>query len=387
MVNVRSCIGPSYGQLRSLSSGRGPFPIIPGLVETLTSAPSQPDETIARVLGTCAGYAYSDESTVATMMTRLGIPDNRCLQISEIVDAMFICSNAFVVQSSDNRVVIVCYRGTEPANIINWLTDLTIEPTCIQIPPREALGQANGDLYVHGGFYRNVRATRYRVGEALAHALAQRSIHQPDIGDTAATLKPLEALYITGHSLGGAMAALMTILIHTDPDYAPLRPLLKGVYTFGQPMIGSPDLAAACEASGIGALLHRYVYRHDVVPQVPPKQNGRFKHFGNERRYVAAWEDRPSSEQMDALGLLEVPLDFAARQIPGLAGLQFRYSLDDHGPQYYIQALTPAGAATEFGDTNLGVVPPPASPAVLNRLTAPLRAIAGTGVRILTNAR
>jgi hypothetical protein len=364
MAQTSSCTGPSYGELRRLSRGVGSFPIIPDLTGKLANAPSQPNETIARVLGTCAGYAYSDMATVATMMTRLGLPDNRCLQISEFVDAMFICSTAFIVQSSDNQVVILCYRGTQPTSIINWLTNLTIEPTAIQIPPKEALDQAKGNLYVHGGFYRNVRATRYRVGEALGQALAGRSVLAPDSDDTATKLLPLKALYITGHSLGGAMAALMAILMHTDPDYAPLLPVLKGVYTFGQPMIGSPDLAAACEASGIAALLHRYVYRGDVVPHVPPKQTGPFKHFGKELRYLTEWKDSPrATGQMDALGLLETPLDFVARQVPGLSKLHFRYSLDDHGPQHYIQALTPVGEPTEFGDRNLGVIP---SPAVLS---------------------
>ena len=152
MAQASSCTGPSYGELRRLSRGVGSFPIIPDLTGKLANAPSQPDETIARVLGTCAGYAYSDMATVATMMTRLGLPDNRCLQVSEFVDAMFICSTAFIVQSSDNQVVILCYRGTQPTSIINWLTDLTIEPTAIQIPTKEALDQAMGNLYVHGGF-------------------------------------------------------------------------------------------------------------------------------------------------------------------------------------------------------------------------------------------
>jgi hypothetical protein len=149
----------------------------------------------------------------------------------------------------------------------------------------------------------------------------------------------------------------MAILMHTDPDYTPLRPLLKGIYTFGQPMIGSPDLADACEASGIASLLHRYVYRHDVVAHVPPWQNGRFKHFGQELRYFDEWKDSPSTEQMNALGLLETPLDFVARQVPGLSKLRFRYSLDDHAPQHYIQALTRVGEPTEFGDSNLGIIP------------------------------
>ena len=126
----------------------------------------------------------------------------------------------------------------EPTNIMNWLTDLTIEPTLIQIPPSPSLAQAHEDkpMFVHGGFYRNVRATRYEIGRRLKRAVDGYPIHPPGRSETSAgASKPLKAIYVTGHSLGGAMAVLMAILVHIDPDYAPLRSVLKGVYTFGQP--------------------------------------------------------------------------------------------------------------------------------------------------------
>jgi Lipase (class 3) len=394
MVSTSGQVGPDYAQLRPLRSGGPlPFPIFKGLVDRLLEGPSgEPDDTVARVLGTCAGYAYSDESTVATMMTRLGLANNRCLRISEIVDAMLIVSNAFVIQSEDNRVMILCYRGTEPVNIINWLTDLAVEPVPIEIPRTQAFATAsNGKkMYVHGGFYRNVRATRYVVGEAMKHALDKESILESDRagqGPPRPDLNQLQALYITGHSLGGAMAALMTILIFTDPDYEPFRELLKGVYTFGQPMVGNPDLARACETSKVNAkpdaesiasLFHRYAYRYDVVPQVPPRQNGPFEHFGQEWRYFETWQKSPATTQMDALGLLETPLDFASRNIPGLSRLQFHHSLDDHGPQNYIQALTPVGQTTEFGDENLGTAAGIQSQSMLSKLSAPLVAMLRT---------
>jgi hypothetical protein len=360
MTSVSGCVGPGYSDLRPLSGGKGFSPIIDDLVDKLATPGPQPEGDIARALAICAGYSYADGDTVATMMTRLGLPNNHCLQVSEVVDAMFICSTAYVVQSADNRVAIVCYRGTQPTNLVNWLTDLTIEPTRIQIPANGKLVQTSGDMYVHGGFYRNVRATRYRVGEALGQAHSRHSILPPGSGHPAAPFRPrrLEALYLTGHSLGGAMAALMAILIHTDPSYEPFRRLLKGVYTFGQPMIGNQALADACQSVGLGELVHRYVYRHDVVPQVPPKEAGDFAHFGNEQRYFGKWEQSEHTGQMHAAGLLEIPADSAIRQIPGFSKVRLSHSLHDHGPQYYIGALTPSDAETEFGDHDLGTITP-----------------------------
>ncbi len=146
---------------------------------------------VRHVLAVCAGYAYSDEATVAMMMTRLGLERSRCAMVREVVDAMFICSTAFVIQSEDGRVVIVCYRGTEPANLINWLTDFDVEPDQV----RYNLDAESGDesYRVHAGFYRNVRATRYAVIEVLQRALAGRSI-MSDGGDEAAdgAIQPVE---------------------------------------------------------------------------------------------------------------------------------------------------------------------------------------------------
>jgi hypothetical protein len=181
------------------------------------------------------------------------------------------------------------------------------------------------------------------------------------------------------------MAVLMAILVHIDPDYAPFRTLLKGVYTFGQPMVGNLALAEACKEAGIADVIHRYVYRHDVVPHVPPKQTGSFHHFGAEQRYLTSWADSPNTTQMNAVGLAEIPLDFAARQFPGLSRIPFQHSLVDHGPEYYIQALTPEGGPTEFGDDNLGVVAGPSeSAAVLRRIASPFAAVASTAARVLT---
>jgi len=47
------------------------------------------------------------------MAARLGFDRPVCVRITQIVDAMFIFSTAYLVQSRCGRVVILCYRGTE----------------------------------------------------------------------------------------------------------------------------------------------------------------------------------------------------------------------------------------------------------------------------------
>src|SRR5215469_11295880 len=96
---TRRTIAPSFEQLRPMKPRSSPtFPVYAELANRLATATEFPDVTVAHVLGTCAGYAYSDHKTVAMIMARMGLEDNHCLMVAESVDAMFICSTAFLVQ-------------------------------------------------------------------------------------------------------------------------------------------------------------------------------------------------------------------------------------------------------------------------------------------------
>lgn len=231
----------------------------------------------------------------------MGLPDNACRMVGLYVDPMFISSTAFLVQSSDGRVVILVYRGTEPVNFINWLTDANVHPDKIAIAFETPPG------------------------------------------------------YIIGHRLGGAMSALLRVMLMKEPAYASIASKLRAVYTFGQPMIGTPELAAACDGDpDLREKVIRYVYRQDVVPHLPPRDTGRFAHFGREYRYDGSWpwdrSDRPTPQLGYTAQIVEAPLSAVARQFPLLRNVPFRYSGDDHLPHHYVSALTPPGVPTEFGD-------------------------------------
>jgi hypothetical protein len=348
---IADTAAPSYKQLRPMKPLATPtFPVYPKLSDTLATTAMHPNSTIAHVLGTCAGYAYSDEHIVATIMARMGLNDNHCLKIAESVDAMFICSTSFLVQSNCGRVLILCYRGTEPANFINWLTDTDVNPEKVSL----AFPGAPGTFELHAGFYRNVRATRYEVVTALQRALNGQSI----LVKGGQMPNPLEALYITGHSLGAAMAAVMAVMLSTDSAYAPLAAKLRAVYTFGQPMIGSPSLAEACNGHPfLGKNVTRYIYNHDVVPELPPTASGAFAHFGTEYQFQKKGDEgrwnvnaQPTKQLPNLLELVGAPIAFLAHQVRLFRNVPFQHSFDDHGPQHYIAALTPPGVRSEFGD-------------------------------------
>jgi hypothetical protein len=348
---ITQSTAPTYEALRPLKPARtSTFPVYARLADALVATREHPDEHVAHVMATCAGYAYSDAATVAMITARLGLEDNRCLQIDEIVDAMFICATSFLVQSQDGRALILCFRGTEPANFMNWLTDADVDAE--RIPIR--FGAGAGTFDVHGGFYRNVRAIRYEIVTALQRALNGQSI-LPDQGPVP---HRLEALYITGHSLGAAMAAMMAVMLLTESAYAPIAAKLRAVYTFGQPMIGTPELAAACDADPfLGQRVIRYIYADDAIPQLPPTVTGPFAHFGPEYQYritgdAGRWtlNQQPTRQERNLLDLAAAPMAFLARQLPALRRVRFPASLYDHGPQNYISALTPPGVRSEFGD-------------------------------------
>jgi len=361
-VFIEKAIAPPYTTLRPLKPRRtGTFPVYDDLAARLCDVEKTPDPTLAHVLATAAGYAYSDAETVSMMLARMGLESNHCLKVAMAVDAMFIESTAYLIQSQDGSVVILAYRGTQPANLINWLTDADVHPDQIAFP----FPDTDDTFAVHAGFYRNVRATRYAVISALKRALQGRSVL--DDGDGLASLPdggampgPMRALYLTGHSLGGAMAALMSVMLATEPEYVDeFGDVFRGAYTFGQPMVGAPAFAAQCDEHELLAdNVLRYVYRRDPVPHLPPKDSDRFQHFGREFTYGGAFPwaettDHPADQMGFVVELLGAAFGFVAGQLKALRGLPLQFSFNDHGPQHYVSALTPPGTPNEFGDAHL----------------------------------
>lgn len=89
---------------------------------------------------------------------------------------------------------------------------------------------------------------------------------------------PNEPIVFTGHSLGGALAVLALARAKKEGllDSPPYRG--KGsvavLDTYGQPRVGDAEFAKAFQQSVGDIPYHRYVYRNDPVPRLPPTGMG-----------------------------------------------------------------------------------------------------------------
>src|SRR5207249_44832 len=123
-------------------------------------------------------------------------------------------------------------------------------------------------------------------------------------------------LFIAGHSLGGALAAITAHRLVTELD-APVT----AVYTFGMPRPGSPAFAGAYDQRR-GMCTYRLVQGEDIVPTVAPSflgfhHLGRYLHCDRGAKFDAAKlsPDTQSDEPLfiegvssDVAGLLQQPL-------------------------------------------------------------------------------
>jgi triacylglycerol lipase len=187
-------------------------------------------------------YAYAERSKTAygsEAAIRKGYPATVRVGAPAGTDVQY-----FLERDDKRRVQFITVRGT--INQKNWSEDFD---SVIRRDRRL-------DIPVHAGF------------DAIAAAINT---------DVKPYLKPGYATYVTGHSLGGAAAALLAIYLMEDGVY------VKRVVTFGQPKFTTS--AGVPRLSGLPIL--RIVDENDIVPMVPPASEvldptGPYEHVGPE---------------------------------------------------------------------------------------------------------
>ncbi len=178
----------------------------------------------AEFLGAAAKLAYSDAAQVQTKLAAQGL---ELVQFFDRDD-----TQAFLARNND--ACILAFRGTQPDEVEDWLTDLDFR----QVP-----GPVGN---VHAGFWNALNDVWNDIAAALQVARGNRS------------------LWITGHSLGGALAVLATARLRTMQNLQ----TVNGLYTYGQPRVGDAQFCTSFD-QWMGANTFRFVNYKDIVPRVP----------------------------------------------------------------------------------------------------------------------
>ena len=176
---------------------------------------------VASLMSELSDIAYRPPVTATDEFRELGF--------TQVVPVSSATMFGYVV--SDGDVAAITFRGSEE-EFGDWWTNLSRSPF-----PLDA-----GD--VHTGFWNGYQSLKSQIEEALDRA---RPKH----------------LWVTGHSLGGALAVCCAY----DSELSG-RPV-AGVVTFGQPMVARPTLANDIDDRLLGRYA-RFVNRSDIVARIPP---------------------------------------------------------------------------------------------------------------------
>lgn len=158
-------------------------------------------------------------------------------------------TEGYVAESRDLAVLV--FRGTTSGT--DWKTNLRVKTLVYATRPDEA------PVLVHQGFLNAWRRVDGKVGALI----------------TTTGAKPL---YITGHSLGGAVAVVASALLDSAR--------LAACYTFGAPRVGNRTFDLYVKPPH-----YRVVNGWDVVPLAPFAVLMRFAHGGDPRYIRAASTD------------------------------------------------------------------------------------------------
>ena len=150
--------------------------------------------------------------------------------------------------------VVLSFEGTE--TLTNWLDDLKFAKT--------DRNMSCAGCKVHSGFYDCWKGLDAPMVE---HVRALREAH------------PAAPVYVTGHSLGAAIAVIAAYILQYD-----LGVPIAGVYTYGGPRVGNRAFASYYSSQSETHVTWRHTHHRDPVPHLPLEDMG-FAHVANEVYY------------------------------------------------------------------------------------------------------
>lgn len=203
------------------------------------------DVQLAYFLEKAAALVYMDREAVERRMDEWAIRNFNYFDVDG--------TQCLVFAGQDS--IVVSFRGTERGSVEDWVANAD----CDLID-----GPLNGQ--VHRGFY-----------EALSNVwrLVDRQVGSFRDAKT-------RYLWVTGHSLGAALATLAVARWRERGD------AVAGLYTFGQPRVGNESFSLNFDFDFKPATF-RVVNRYDIVTRVPPRYLG-YRHVGTFKYFNDAGE-------------------------------------------------------------------------------------------------
>lgn len=194
--------------------------------------PTNFSKGLALFLAECCLQAYNSPGSKKLFSLPLGYTLVDSITASYLDTLDFY---GYIAESSDS--IVVTFRGTRTNP--DWIADLSALPGDFPYTPKR--------LRIHSGFAAVYDSCRQILMPALTN------------------LSSSKQLYITGHSLGGALAILCALDAAVNTDFkAPI------MYNFGSPRVGDPEFGESYDSIVYDSM--RIVHSNDIVALLPPAE-------------------------------------------------------------------------------------------------------------------
>jgi hypothetical protein len=252
-------------------------------------ADAYPNWSIASELAQCSSDAYQAPVDIESDLKKRGYQEVAFLSFKSLAGYV-----AFL-----DETAVVVFRGTIPSDFPNWLTNLDTRS--------EKTDHGN----VHAGFWSAYGSMHEQLTKVLK-------------------AKKTKRIWITGHSLGGAMAAICSYRLSTIENLE-----IAGLMTFGQPKVGSKAFCDHMESQLAGRVVY-FVNETDMVTRIPPN----FDQFGSLVWYTAGGIRRSKPKEKpvqvrygQAPGDVQELKDEDYFEIPAMSQEEFEQMKRDMMPQ------------------------------------------------------
>ena len=207
----------------------------------------------AVVLAELAKAAYGEYNEAKTAAAACG------LTAFEWIDLTEQFQDVYGIVAVGPEYVMIAFRGTDPKDWKNWMTDL--QATAARF---DWLFQGAAEVgEVHAGFGHALFDAWAKIESALNKVMPK----VPAGSDPAQVANATErTLWLTGHSLGAALAVLAGAAFSMWTDQAKRQ--VNGIYTFGQPRIGLYRFCGNYDHQ-LHTRTFRFVNKKDLVPRIP----------------------------------------------------------------------------------------------------------------------
>ncbi|XVE81501.1 hypothetical protein DITRI_Ditri15bG0069600 [Diplodiscus trichospermus] len=216
------------------------------------------DEKKAEEMKELFATAESAMEAWAMLATSLGHPSFIKSEFEKIcfLDNATTDTQVAIWRDAARRRLVIAFRGTEQARWKDLLTDLMLAPAGLN--PERIGGDFKQEVQVHSGFLSAYDSVRIRI----------ISLIKASIGyiDEIAETQHRWQVYVTGHSLGGALATLLALELSSS-QLAKSGAISVTMYNFGSPRVGNRRFAEVYNEKVKDSW--RVVNHRDIIPTVP----------------------------------------------------------------------------------------------------------------------